>query len=268
MPFNTLTVSIVIPVYNEENYLKDCLDSIAEQTVRPLEVFVVDNNSSDLSVTIAARYPFVTLLHEKRQGQVFARAKAFNKAKGDILGCIDADSILPEDWVANMQEEFRDGSIVAVTGDADPYDTPFKSAAGAVFRFYHTTVSRLASGHAMLWGANCALRRSAWKKIRSQVSYRRDVWEDYEMSFLLARLGTIVHDPGIKLGCSFRAAHQSLAKQYEYQFRAVRTYALNTSRRRTLLFGAMWYSLLLLFPIARIDNVVLERRRAKAGAVV
>jgi len=268
MPFNALTVSIVIPVYNEENYLKDCLDSIAEQTVRPLEVFVVDNNSTDLSPKIAASYPFVTLLYEKRQGQVFARSKAFNKAKGDILGCVDADSILPEDWVESMVNRFEDEDVVAVTGDADPYDTPFKSAAGAVFRFYHATVSCFASGHSMLWGANCAFRRSAWRKIKTQLSYRRDVWEDYEMSFYLARLGQIVHEPSIKLGCSFRAAHQTLVKQYEYQFRAVRTFALNTSRSRTALFAVMWYSLLLLYPIARIDNAVLEKRRARADAVV
>src|ERR1035437_9021599 len=98
MNIKPLTLAIVIPVYNEEFYLKACLNSIAKQTVAPDEVIVVDNNSTDKSVQIAKSYKFVKLLHEKRQHQVFAQATGFNAIKSDIIGRIDADSILPPDW--------------------------------------------------------------------------------------------------------------------------------------------------------------------------
>ena len=55
---NKLTLSIVIPVFNEQRYIKACLDSIAAQTVKPDEVIVVDNNSTDKTVQIAKKYKF------------------------------------------------------------------------------------------------------------------------------------------------------------------------------------------------------------------
>src|SRR5437868_10767389 len=101
-----LTLSIVIPAYNEENYLKACLDSVAKQSLKPDEVIVVDNNSTDRTVEIAKRYKFVKVLYEKRQHQVFAQATGFNAAKGEILGRIDADSILSPDWAKKIIAAF------------------------------------------------------------------------------------------------------------------------------------------------------------------
>src|SRR6185437_1716246 len=59
-----LTLSLVIPAYNEERYIKHCLDAIASQTVTPMEVFVVDNNSTDSTAAIAKNYEFVQVLSE------------------------------------------------------------------------------------------------------------------------------------------------------------------------------------------------------------
>src|SRR5688572_27451257 len=89
------SVSIVIPAYNEEGQLALCLEAIARQTVKPVEVIVVDNNSTDGTVEVAGRYPFVTVLHEWRQGVVHARDCGFDAAKGDIIGRIDAETVMP-----------------------------------------------------------------------------------------------------------------------------------------------------------------------------
>src|SRR5688572_3020117 len=95
----TPTVSIVIPAYNEENHLRLCLEAVARQTVKPLEVIVVDNNSTDATAAIARSFPFVTLLSEKRQGPQPARDRGYNAAHGEIIGRLDADSIVALDWV-------------------------------------------------------------------------------------------------------------------------------------------------------------------------
>src|SRR6266404_9608138 len=102
----TLTLTIVIPAYNEQGYIKACLDSIKNQSEAPNEVIVVDNNSTDKTVEIARKYSFVKVIHEKRQHQVFAQAAGFNLAKGDIIGRIDADSVLPADWVRKIKAAF------------------------------------------------------------------------------------------------------------------------------------------------------------------
>src|SRR5690349_12508105 len=103
MPSPHIRVSIVIPAYNEEFHLRSCLQAIADQSQPVHEVIVVDNNSSDQTAKVAATYPFVKVIHEPRQGRVFARNAGFNAATGDVVGRIDADIILPVDWVAHVQ---------------------------------------------------------------------------------------------------------------------------------------------------------------------
>src|SRR5581483_9363549 len=133
-----LTLSIVIPVFNEEDYLEDCLISISKQSVRPDQVIVVDNNSTDLTTKIAQKFPFVTLLHEQKQHQSFAQKTGFDHANSHILGRIDGDTILPKDWVRDVKNIFKtDSSLLAITGLPDPYDVSTKGVAVAIFMFYH-----------------------------------------------------------------------------------------------------------------------------------
>jgi glycosyltransferase involved in cell wall biosynthesis len=102
-----LSLSIVIPVYNEQSHLKACLDSIAKQEDYPDEVIVVDNNSTDKTCDIAKSYPFVKLAREKKQGVLSARTKGFNLAKSDFIGRIDADTVLPPTWIKDVKKSLR-----------------------------------------------------------------------------------------------------------------------------------------------------------------
>src|SRR6266496_1315708 len=97
-----LTVSIVIPVYNEAPILERCLRAIETQTMAPLEVVVVDNNSTDNSAAIARSFKGVRVITEKRQGMVYARTKGFDAARGDVLGRIDADTQISPNWVERV----------------------------------------------------------------------------------------------------------------------------------------------------------------------
>ncbi len=259
-----LSLSIVIPVYNEENHLTACLDAVAKQIVMPNEVIVVDNNSTDRSISIAKSYSFVKILHEKKQHQTYAQRLGFDMAKGDIIGRIDADTVLPRNWtkkVIRVFEQSRD--TLAITGDADPYDVPLKFIGSFAFRLYHQLISKLFSGHTMLWGGNMAIRKSAWQSVRDRLAYRPDIWEDYELSFALARLGKISHVAGLKVSCSFRAAHHPLAFQARYQFRAVRTFSLHVSKLRTVLFSIAWYTMIWVAPFAVVDRYLWRFKESR-----
>ena len=72
-----LTISVVIPAWNEEKYIEEALDLIAKQTIQPLEVIVVDNNSVDNTVAIAKRKG-ARVIKEARQGITPARNAGFN----------------------------------------------------------------------------------------------------------------------------------------------------------------------------------------------
>src|SRR4051812_35670716 len=96
------TISIIIPVYNDADHLRACLETIAAQIVPADEVIVVDNNSTDGSAAVARSFPFVRLIHEKQQGICFARNAGFNASTADIIGRIDADSRLPAHWTRHV----------------------------------------------------------------------------------------------------------------------------------------------------------------------
>lgn len=258
-----LTLSIVIPVYNEQDYLKTCLDSIAAQTHKPDEVIVVDNNSTDDSIKIAKSYKFVKVISEKRQHQVFAQAGGFNAAKSDILGRIDADSVLPPDWVEKIIRAFEtEAKLVAVTGGADPYDVPLRWLGSTIFHGYNFLAS-IVAGHRMLWGSNCAVSATGWQKIKNKVIMRPDIWEDYDMAFCLASLGKVGYIPNNRVGVSFRAMHTSFSRHISYQFRSVRTFYLRVNRLRLSLFVLLWTTTILVYPLAVFDDWLLKRRKAK-----
>ena len=256
----SLTLSIVIPIYNEQRYLKACLESIAKQTVAPDEVIVVDNNSTDKSLEIAKDYAFVKILHEKRQHQVFAQTTGFNAAKGDILGRIDADSVLPPKWVEIAKKSFAEQEVVAITGPPRPYDVPMKRFGAAIFRSYIKLASLIA-GHRLLWGANCAIRKTAWDRIKDQVLMRDDVWEDYDMSFCLNKTGKIEYIRQLKMGASFRAVYASFNKYASYQFRSVRTFYHRANILRLGLFVILWSTTFLLYPLVAADRRLQQRSR-------
>lgn len=253
---HALTLSIVIPVYNEEHHLNACLDSIASQSVKPLEVIVVDNNSTDKSVEIARSYSFVTVLHEKKQHQVFAQATGFDFSKGDILGRIDADCILPEDWAEVVLGQFQDQDLAAVTGLADPYDVPFKRLGMAIWGFYHYHLMRWFTGKTMLWNSNAALRAKHWPIVKKKMLFADNIWEDYEMSYWLANLGEVRLLKHLKVGCSTRSLHMGFFAQLAYQFRSVRVFRRHNSRLKTVLYFFAWYTMIPLFLLTVLDRAI------------
>lgn len=189
-----ITVSIVIPVYNEESQLAACLDAIAVQTVAPLEVIVVDNNSTDQSMAIAQHYPFVRVVRESRHGKAFARSTGFDNAKGDIIGRIDADSVMERNWVKRVEYAFADPSLDTITGlgytcTMHRLGWPRTTLWSNVY-FWN---SRVYFKTNVLWGANMALRRRLWPLIREEACMDDTrVHEDTDIALLLAARGHII----------------------------------------------------------------------------
>lgn len=97
------TVSVIVPVYNGEAYLKKCLNSICKQSFRDLEIIVVDDGSKDGSAQIvqkiAAEDPRVRLCrHEQNMGLFQARITGVEASHGEYIGFVDADDEISIDW--------------------------------------------------------------------------------------------------------------------------------------------------------------------------
>ena len=231
---NIMKVSIVIPVYNEVDRLDACLRSIAAQTVAPFEVIVVDNNSSDGSREVAKRYPFVTLLRENRQGVVHARNRGFNAARAGIIGRIDADTILPKHWVEKVQTLFQDNpSMSAVSGSPHYFDFALSRLADTIDFYLRRHLARKLGDNNFLWGANMALRRSAWLHVRDQLCSRSDMHEDFDLAIHMQALGQqVAYESQLVAGVSSRRIDTDFRSYLRYSLISPRTYALHKLRSR------------------------------------
>ena len=94
-------VSIIVPVYNVEKYLRTCLDSILHQTFQDFELILVDDGSTDLSGHIcdeyAAKDDRIIVIHKQNEGVARARNSALDVATGDYISFVDSDDWLSED---------------------------------------------------------------------------------------------------------------------------------------------------------------------------
>lgn len=91
-------ISVIVPVYKAEAYLRDCIDSILSQTFSDFEVILVDDGSPDNSGVIceeyAAREPRISVIHQSNQGQAAARNHALAQAKGEWISFVDSDDLI------------------------------------------------------------------------------------------------------------------------------------------------------------------------------
>jgi glycosyltransferase involved in cell wall biosynthesis len=95
-------VSVIIPVYNAEKHLKDCIDSLLRQTLPELEFIFVNDGSNDSSAQIIATYQAtdsrITLINQPNQGVSVARNNGIAVAQGDYIGFVDADDTIEPDF--------------------------------------------------------------------------------------------------------------------------------------------------------------------------
>lgn len=101
-------ISIIIPVYNCEKYIKKCLESILKQDYKKLEVILVDDGSTDTSGEICESYASkdkrICVLHQSNQGQAIARNHALDVATGDWVVFVDSDDYMEKNMISCMLE--------------------------------------------------------------------------------------------------------------------------------------------------------------------
>src|SRR5690606_41530857 len=105
-----------------------CLDARVHQIVPVDEILVVDNNSTDRTAEIAEKYRDhgVRVIRETVQGLIPARNRGFDEATGDILGRIDADTVVEPDRSQRLAEAFADPDVAAATGPPWCHDAPLR----------------------------------------------------------------------------------------------------------------------------------------------
>lgn len=124
-------ISVIVPVYNVEKYVGQCIESIINQTYKNLEIILVDDGSTDNSGKICDEYAKkdnrIKVIHKENEGVVIARRLGMEKASGKYLGLIDSD-----DWIESTM--YYDMIKIMKKYNVDFVDSGFKRDNGYVIR--------------------------------------------------------------------------------------------------------------------------------------
>jgi glycosyltransferase involved in cell wall biosynthesis len=156
-----LSISVVIPAYNEEAYLGKCLEALGRNAQgRACEIIVVDNASTDRTRAVALSHPGVICLYEPAKGITRARQCGYRAAQGEILAFVDADTMPPPGWIEQIEEQFaKDRRLACLSGPYRYYDLPPLRRWLASAYFVAASPVARALGFLVL-GGNFAIRRS------------------------------------------------------------------------------------------------------------
>jgi len=170
-----MKMSFVIPAYNEEASIGACIRAVRRR-VRAAgcdaEIIVVNNASTDRTGEVASAWPGVRVIFEPRKGLLHARQRGFEESRGELLACIDADTLVPRGWIEKGLRAFaRSPQLMCLTG---PYMYHDLSPLVRVIVILWYMVSDLWAGYinqyifrtgALIQGGNYIVRRSALEKI-------------------------------------------------------------------------------------------------------
>lgn len=116
-------ISVIIPVYNREKYIKKCLDSVLNQKDVNAEIIIVDDGSTDETLHICQEYsklnPNIKVIRQGNSGVSAARNTALDNATGDYITFIDSDDWCAEDAFSTMLAAIKEHNVDAVIGESD-----------------------------------------------------------------------------------------------------------------------------------------------------
>ncbi len=120
-------VSVIIPVYNTQNYLKKCLDSVCNQTLSDIEIICVNDCSTDNSLDILTEYSkkdsrIKLIDFKENKGAAIARNIGIDEAKGEYIGFVDSDDFIDLDFYEKLYSKAKDEGAEVVKGKLFLYD--------------------------------------------------------------------------------------------------------------------------------------------------
>ena len=120
-------VSVILPVYNEEEYLSQCLDSICSQTLKEMEIICVDDGSTDHSLEILKEYQGlderIRIVTETNAGPALARNNGMRRARGEYVAFLDADDFLEPTFLEKLYDLAKRNDLDIAVSRYDIYNT-------------------------------------------------------------------------------------------------------------------------------------------------
>lgn len=206
-----VTVSVVVPARNEEEFIGPCLESILAQKTKPHEIIVVNNGSKDRTGEIARSYEGVRVIDQPTPGLHIARQTGLEAATGEVVANTDADCIVQPGWIASIARAFRDPEVVEVYGTLEFYDAPWLDRVLSRYGYPLLVALTHRLGQPNTAGGNHAVRRSVALEVGG---YDVPFGEDLRLMLKLKERGKIVYLPTARVLTSGRRLRGGRWKMY------------------------------------------------------
>jgi glycosyltransferase involved in cell wall biosynthesis len=185
------SITVIIPAYNAERHLGQCLEALRQSNDEDFETIVVDDGSEDRTREIAAEYGAKLLATEARSGPACARNLGAKHASGTILYFIDSDVCVKPESISKVKARFaKDAELAALIGS---YDMTPKSAdfISQYRNLMHAYVHQHGSEQAWTFWSGCgAIRKEVFiEQSGFSEDYGRPAIEDIELGYRLVRAG-------------------------------------------------------------------------------
>lgn len=150
-------ISIIIPIYNAELYLVECLRSLQSQTYKNIEIILVDDGSTDNSRSICEKYAKrdqrIHLYSQENVGVSVARNKGLSVAKGNYICFVDADDVVAPDYLSHLMELSKDGSfpVCGYTRDEKEIGSGCKSVTQYRAKDFIVRILEESTDHPNIW---------------------------------------------------------------------------------------------------------------------
>ncbi|HXS15351.1 MAG TPA: glycosyltransferase family 2 protein [Candidatus Saccharimonadales bacterium] len=189
-----MKISVVIPAYNEEDYIGPTLESLINKAGSDIyEIIVVDNASTDNTAKVAKSFKGVKVVREDRKGLTRARQAGLMAATGDLVAYIDADTQIKDRWFHHVKKEFeKNKRLVCLSAPYSVYDVS-KWKRMLVWSYWNLLAypTYMLLMKYMVLGANFVARRSVLLKIGGFDQTIEFYGEDTDIARRLNKVGKV-----------------------------------------------------------------------------
>jgi glycosyltransferase involved in cell wall biosynthesis len=207
---NLPLVSVIIPVYNGEEYIQTAIESVIKQDYHNIEIIVLDDGSTDNTLSIIKLYSKIQWDSHSNMGQASTLNKGWEISKGDILGYLSADDILFQNAVSISVEYLNDNPDAIMTycdfNLIDPDSNFIRKIQPPDFNYHNMVVNlECPPGPGVFFTKKAFEIAGGWNS-----NYRQ--MPDYEYWLRLGRVGRFVHIPEVLASFRIHESSQTFAK--------------------------------------------------------
>jgi len=194
-----MEISVIVPVYNEEENIARTIESLLNQTFKDYEIIAVNDASTDNSIDVLNRYKDRIKIIDKKKNE--GQAKTLNAglkiSKGDIIARTDGDSVVPADWLMRIHNNFKNDDIIGVGGWlAVANENSYWALANNFKDVIFNGVLKKAVTPNVLPGANNAVLASALREIGGYPD-KKIYSEDFLLFSKLNKMGKVIRDDNL-----------------------------------------------------------------------